>query len=113
VLQRLPWALENTIEDPRGVAKGMLVACSFIPFLSDYLHHITSLVPASVKSIDYEYHLGATGWLRPTPETWAFVSSRYGLTELDLAHFLRLVLNAKLGTIVAWPLLAQLIERDE
>jgi hypothetical protein len=112
VLQRLPWALESVQEDPRGVAKGMMVACSHIPFLSDYLKIIISKVPSEVKAVDYEFHLGAIDFLRPTPETWAFVTYRYNIGEQDLQDLILLLEGVVLGTIVSWPRLADLVEKD-
>lgn len=114
VLQRLPWALEHAHEDPRGVAKGMLVSCSHIPFLTEYLHHVVEQVPTTVQSIRPEYTLGSREWLRPTAETWAFVNARYGLTEAaDLNDFKFLLERAKLGDVVAWRRMSDIVKIDE
>jgi hypothetical protein len=113
VLQRLPWQLENANDDPRGVAKGMLISCSHIPFLTDYLHYIVKMVPATVRSVDYEYHLGSDSWLKPDAETWAFVFQRYHMTQNDLVEFMTLLEGSELGTMLSWPRLAELVRIDE
>lgn len=113
VLGRLPYATTATKDDPRGVAKGMLVACAHVPFLRQYLDYIVELCP-DVKAVKYEYHVATDVAHECATDTWAFVGYRYGLAPLDLEVFVAQLREVKLlGSAFNWEHGLQVLERDD
>lgn len=113
VLSRLPWALEHSKDDPRGVAAGMRVACSHIPFIVDYLDAIARL-SGPVEAVSYDYHLAAVDSHVADDATYAFVHARYGLTRSDQLEFRRLLASVdKLHVAIDWPHLVRLAGIDD
>jgi hypothetical protein len=112
VLSRLPWSIETSKEDPRGVALGMRVACAHIPFLSDYLRRIADL-STGVRAIEYRYHLSAERSHSVDSLSSSFVLHRYGLTDDDLRQFRALLDSAPcLRTVLNWPHLERIAAID-
>jgi hypothetical protein len=113
VLARLPYATTATIEDPRGVAKGMLYACAHVPFLRQYLDYIVELSPG-IKAVRYDYHVSTDVRHECASDTWAFVTHRYGLTHDDLQSFVEVLRSVKvLGAAVCWERGIEVVERDD
>jgi len=113
VLSRLPWSTSSSKSDPRGVAIGMLNACSHIPFLREYLQRVFELSPG-VEPVEWKYHVSARERHDPQPDTWAFIQDRYGLTPADLGPFCDLLqATTDLGVAVHWPHLERLAKVDE
>jgi hypothetical protein len=113
VLSRLPWSIEPSESDPRGVAKGMMVSCSHVPFLRVYLKRISDLAP-NVDEVDYKYHIRSTEEHEADDSTFAFLFQRYGLTRNDevlFEQFLSNIHGLKLAT--HWPMLQRLVDIDD
>jgi len=111
VLSRLPFATNASRDDPVGVALGMRVACSHIPFIVDYLDNLLRL--ASATPVEYQHHLSAVVAHTADDSTFAFIFERYGLTNEDLIDFRRLLATAaSLPGILDWAPLGRLIEVD-
>lgn len=113
VLSRLPWLTSADNVSVAGIAKGMLVACSHVPFLREYMLRLIQLDPRA-PDVDYTYHICVTRPRTTNDETWAFVQHRYGLTKADLPPFIALLNSAPaLGTVVHWEHGVACAERDE
>lgn len=112
VLSRLPWNISGQNEDPRGVALGMMKACSFIPFLNKYLKHIADASPG-VKAVLYDHHLTAVDYHEADASTYAFLTARYGLTKTDEEAFITLLSPCKLKMVAHWGRLEALVGIDE
>jgi len=114
--------VSTSFKDPsiKSIAMGLFVTCYHVPFIKQLLVRLLCLTDKypDVYMKDYKFHPQLNNFASKPHETigttWDFISDRYGLTHLDLEIFTN-ILNqvVELPSVIEWPLINSLVNRDE
>jgi hypothetical protein len=113
-LQRFAWTLSNAPPDVYGAATSLYETTNHIPFLRGFIRRHQDLAQAREHTVEYfKYKTKARCAHEASPETYAFVEARYGLTPDMERHFEDLLATcATLPCVISWPLIDTLVDRD-
>jgi hypothetical protein len=114
-LQRFGWSLSNAPSDVYGAATSLLETTNHIPFLRQFIdaHRRLSVTDGEPKRY-FKYKTLAREMHQASPATYAFISERYGLSASLEVHFEELLSTVQcLPASIDWPLIDQLVARDE
>jgi hypothetical protein len=115
-LTKVGWMLDKPTLDYRSVVSVYLTDMWHVPFAREYLQHVLNLLPVTPRRrviLDDDHKMHAGRRHEQSPEIWAFLYNRYGLTRADHASFVSdLATITQLPAVVRAPWAFAILERD-
>jgi len=112
ILYRLGSSVTNQELDVFGMVTGLYDTCYHVPFIRDFLDAHRRVLGRDYTKAFIHGNLAQSRHL-DSPDTWAFLYSRYGLLPVHHEQFRALLDTViKLPSVVSWPILSELVKVD-